>query len=255
MHSPIGRLIAQPRPMVLLVIEDTVVSPTRVRHDKTDADVVILLQTEKSAQKSDAIGVLYDRYGRLVHSVILHIVHNPSAAEDLVQETFLRIWSRIKLFDSERGDLKCWILTIGRHCAFDYLRSAEGRNDRSSGNGIFEQLAGGLTGGLTRELAAAPESFPFFLSEAPLGKAMARLSGNQRRALELAYFEGMSQTEIAQEVHQPLGTVKTWVRTALQSLRGELCPTSPVPGTLTERRSLDPLNTAARRPSIHLRQS
>jgi RNA polymerase sigma-70 factor (ECF subfamily) len=214
-----------------------------------------MLQTQKSAQKSDAIGVLYDRYGRLVHSVILHIVHNPSAAEDLVQETFLRIWSRIRLFDSERGDLKCWILTIGRHCAFDYLRSAEGRNDRSSCNGIFEHLAGGLTG----ELAVAPESLPFFLSEAPLGKAMARLSANQRRALELAYFEGMSQTEIAQAVHQPLGTVKTWVRTALQLLRGELCPTStvlvPLTEPLTGRRNLAPLNTAAVRPSTHLRQS
>lgn len=173
-----------------------------------DADVVTMLR----ARQAEGMSLLYDRYGGLVYSVILRIVRNAYTAEDLVQETFLRIWSRAKLFDSERGDLRSWVVAIGRHCAFDYLRSSEGRNDRSASDGV-DRLAGVL---LSESLL--PE-----YSDASLGKAIGRLTDNQRQALELAYFEGMSQTEIAQKLQQPLGTVKTWVRTALRLLRGELC--------------------------------
>src|SRR5579872_6610633 len=85
-----------------------------------------------------AMSDLYDRYGRLTYSVIYRMVRNPGAAEDLVQETFLRIWNRVQSFDQERGALGPWVLTVARHRAIDYLRSIDGR--MSAGSLELDQL-------------------------------------------------------------------------------------------------------------------
>src|SRR5581483_3739970 len=79
------------------------------------------------AHEPRAMNDLYDRYGRLVYSLIYRIVHNSSTAEDLVQETFLRVWNRVQSFDAERGALGAWVLTVARNRAIDYLRSVDGR--------------------------------------------------------------------------------------------------------------------------------
>jgi RNA polymerase sigma-70 factor (ECF subfamily) len=166
-------------------------------------------------QKRDpqALGELYDKYGRLAYSLIYRIVRDAGTAEDLVQETFLRVWNRSAGFDADRGALGGWLLAVARNRAIDYLRSAGGK----------------LRNALELEETAHPSLYLDLEKEIlnsdkarRLRKAMEKLSANQRNAIELAYFEGLSQTEIAERMGQPLGTVKTWVRSALKHLREEL---------------------------------
>ena len=161
-----------------------------------------------------AMEELYDRYGRLAYSLIFRIVRNPGVAEDLVQETFLRVWNRAQLFDGERGGLGAWILAVARHLAIDYLRSIDGR--MAAGSLELERLDHPTLFGAFEESAVSIDR------ARRLKSAFEKLSPNQRLVIELAYFEGLSQTEMAERMKQPLGTVKTWVRSALKLLREEL---------------------------------
>ena len=161
-----------------------------------------------------AMAKLYDRYGRLAYSIIMRMVRNEAAAEDLVQETFIRIWNRIQAFDQDKGALGPWVLTVARNRAIDYLRSAEGRRmETALEMETLEQpamFASLETGILNADRARL------------LRQAFDKLTPNQREVIELAYWEGLSQTEMSERLKQPLGTVKTWVRTALRTLREEL---------------------------------
>ena len=177
---------------------------------RDDSDLVARLKR----RDADAMGTLYDRYGRIAFSLILRVVRNTAVAEDLVQETFLRVWNRVHGFDPERGALGPWILAIARNRAIDYLRSVEGRANESSleterleNPGLFNSLQSSILNIDRTRL---------------LQEAFGKLTPNQRTVIELAYYEGRSQTEMSQRLKQPLGTVKTWVRTALQTLRDEL---------------------------------
>lgn len=166
------------------------------------------------AHEPKAMNDLYDRYGRVAYSLIYRIVRNSSTAEDLVQETFLRVWNRVQSFDAERGALGAWVLTIARNRAIDYLRSVDGRMEASAIEldhlerpGLFAKLdTTALALDRVRRLKSAFE----------------KLTPVQRQVIELAYYEGMSQTEMAERLKQPLGTVKTWTRSALKILRDEL---------------------------------
>jgi RNA polymerase sigma-70 factor, ECF subfamily len=167
-----------------------------------------------------AMRELYDRYGRLVYSLILRIVRNSAAAEDLVQETFLRVWNRAQAFDPERGALGPWVLTVARNRAIDYLRSADGK--MSAGTLELDQLE---HPGRFRDF----EDHALSLDRARrLKDAFEKLSPHQKTVVELAYYEGLSQTEMAERMHQPLGTVKTWVRSALKILREQLAEVAAV---------------------------
>lgn len=161
-----------------------------------------------------AMAILYERYGRLTYSLILRIVRNQAVAEDLVQETFLRVWNRVAAFDKQKGALGPWVLTVARNRAIDYLRSVEGRAPESTFDlerlehpTLFSSAQGGM---LTDDRVKI------------LRDAVERLDPNQRILIELAYYEGLSQTEMAERLRQPLGTVKTRVRSALRVLRQEL---------------------------------
>ncbi len=165
-------------------------------------------------REQEALGSLYDRYGRLAYSIILRVVKNSAVAEDLVQETFLRVWNRVAAFDEEKGALGPWVMTVARNRAIDYLRSVDGRMAKStyelSGN---EQPA--MFGDLEKDMLNSDRA-------RILRTAFQKLNQNQKTVLELAYFEGLSQTEMAEKMQQPLGTIKTWVRSGLQALRSEL---------------------------------
>ena len=177
---------------------------------KDDSDLIERLRR----RDPDAMGELYDRYSRLVFSLIYRVVRNQSVAEDLVQETFIRVWNRIQAFDHQRGALGSWILTVARNRSIDYLRSVDGRMaasslevDKMEHPAMFSNLEGEIMNmDRVRSLKVAFE----------------KLDPNQRLVLELAYFEGMSQTEMAGKLQKPLGTVKTWVRSALKTLREEM---------------------------------
>jgi RNA polymerase sigma-70 factor (ECF subfamily) len=161
-----------------------------------------------------AMADLYDRYGRVAYVLIFRIVRNSGVAEDLVQETFLRVWNRSHLLDEVKGALGPWVLTVARNRAIDYLRSLEGRSTQNS-----VQLDGTEHPTLFRNL----ESEILNSDRARrLKEAFRKLSAHQQQVIELAYYEGLSQSEMAERLKQPLGTVKTWVRSALRVLREEL---------------------------------
>ena len=174
-----------------------------------DADLVARLQ-RRDAQ---ALAELYDRYGRLVYALILRVVRDTGIAEDLVQETFLRVWNRVNAFDAQKGSLGPWLLAVARNRAIDYIRSAGGRArnayefDETDHPSLYTDMEKDI---LRSDKARVVQA------------ALEKLSVNQRQVIELAYFEGLSQTEMAERMGQPLGTVKTWVRTALKHLRDEL---------------------------------
>jgi len=160
------------------------------------------------------MAALYDRFGRVVYSVILSIVRDPAVAEDLVQETFLRVWNRAQTFHEERAALGPWLLTIARNRAIDHIRSAGARMERNA----FE-----LDAHEHPSLFVDMERDIFNSDHARLiRKAIAKLNENQRQVIRLAYYEGLSQSEMADRMGQPLGTVKTWVRGALKFLREEI---------------------------------
>ena len=179
-------------------------------HSGDDGDLVQRLQR----RDANAMGDLYDRYGRVAYAVVLRVVRDPAVAEDLVQEAFLRIWTRIHVFDAQRGSLAGWVLTVARNRAVDYLRSLEGR-ERERTTELTRTDEPAIFADFERDLLNTDRV-------RLLRDAFEKLNANQRTVIELAYFEGLSQTEMAEKLKQPLGTVKTWVRTALQTLRQEL---------------------------------
>jgi len=165
-------------------------------------------------REPQAMADLYDRYGRLAYSLILRIVRDGHTAEDLVQETFMRVWSRVQAFDSQRGALGPWLLAVARNRAIDYLRSVDGRMARSSFE-LMELENPALFANLESQIVLSDQA-------GRIREAMSKLNASQRSVIELAYFEGLSQTEIAEKMGQPLGTIKTWARTALKNLREHL---------------------------------
>ncbi len=166
------------------------------------------------ARDTAALAELYDRYGSLVYTIVLRIARDTATAEDLTQDVFLRVWNRIPTFDVERGSLSSWMLTIARHSAIDFLRSRGGKQSRLnlSIDAMERPLAGGNA---ESELQTATDA-------RKVRAAMAKLDPKHRELLELAYFDGLSQSELAERLELPLGTVKTWVRTALRQLRENL---------------------------------
>ncbi len=155
----------------------------------------------------DAVRDLYYTHSGVLKAVVRRIVGNAQTAEDVLQEVLLRIWTHAHLYSPERGEFRAWMLTIARHCAIDSLRSNDGRVSHNGSIGL-EQAKWRPAALLDRE---------------SLGQAIDRLSPNQRKVVSLAYYEGMSQTQIAHSLKMPLGTVKTWVRTAIGILRQEFC--------------------------------
>jgi len=156
-----------------------------------------------------AMGDLYDRFGAAVYAIALRMVREPATAEDLVQETFIRVWNGIQLFDEHRGTLGAWVAAVTRNRVLDHIRSLDWRMKQAACDldRVDRHVA--------RDIAWEGES----IQSTVLTKAVTGLADNYRRVLELAYLEGLSQSEIAIRIDRPIGTVKTWARGALRSLR------------------------------------
>jgi RNA polymerase sigma-70 factor (ECF subfamily) len=161
-------------------------------------------------REPEALAELYDRYGGMIYRLTLRMVRDAAIAEDLVQETFLRAWNRAGAFDAERGAAGPWLLAIARNRALDFLRS----RSRHCANAMELNEA---------ELPARFVNFPSEARNFDLARQVKRaledLSADERAAIELAYFEGMSQSEIAERTGLPLGTVKTRMRRAMLRMR------------------------------------
>jgi len=164
---------------------------------------------------SGAFETLYDRYASLVYSISLRISRQPTSAEEIVQDVFLLLWRNAARYQASRGPLGPWLATVARNRALDYLRRSPERQRRHEESGNLD-LPGSV---------AAPhlELLIDDARRAQLVRACLReLPEPQRRAIELAYFEGMTHTEIAAALSEPIGTVKTRIRSGLIRMRESL---------------------------------
>jgi RNA polymerase sigma-70 factor (ECF subfamily) len=175
-----------------------------------------------AAGEDAALGDLYDRYGKMVYALALAIVREPADAEEVVVDAFGQAWRQAASFDAARGSAAAWLATIARSRALDTIR-ARGRRARA-----HERSALLSDEGLAAPVAAAgaDPSRRVERTEARrlVSQALAALPGPQRAAIELAYFEGLSHSEIAERLAEPLGTVKTRIRTGMEKLRSLLSP-------------------------------
>ncbi|HEY7402862.1 MAG TPA: sigma-70 family RNA polymerase sigma factor [Candidatus Angelobacter sp.] len=157
------------------------------------------------AGDQNAMADLYDRYSGVVYGVALRVLANTTAAEDVVQEIFLQLWRNPQAFDANRGRLAPWLAVIARNRAIDHLRRRPAEED-------IDELP--ISTGIDLEGEAAQK-----LAVDKVRGALAQLPQEQRTTLEMAFFEGMTHTEIAGKTGEPLGTVKTRIRTGLLALR------------------------------------
>ena len=167
-----------------------------------------------------ALERLYDRYSTLVFSVSLRVLHDPQLAEDVVQEVFLRLWRQPASFDPARGRFISWLMSVTRNRALDELRRV---SRRSRSEDAEEDDSSPLDALATTDRMDDP-ALGVELQEQrdAVRTAMTRLPPEQRRAIELAYFSGLTQAEISDVTGDPLGTVKTRIRLGMRKLRDSL---------------------------------
>lgn len=190
------------------------------------------LVRELAAGSEAALGTLYDRYGDAIFAAAYRLTSDRGAAEEVVQETFLTLWNRAELFDSSVGSLSAWLHTIGRNRAVDRLRAAGRRpqlvtlSSSARDENETQALERAVATGTVMAGAAQPPSPEEAVAAADrrdaIRNAVAAMPEVERTVILLAYQEELSQTEIAERLAWPLGTVKTRTRRALLRLREAL---------------------------------
>jgi RNA polymerase sigma-70 factor (ECF subfamily) len=176
--------------------------PSRMPGERADASDAALLERLASGQADGALEQLYDRFATRVYRLGLRALSDPDLAEDLVQETFTRIWRSAARFDSSRGSAAGWVMTIARNAAVDTHR----RRPPAHGE-------------LVAEPVADDDAFEQLVTGLVVREALEALCPAHREVLELAYDRGQTQTEIAAALQLPLGTVKSRTYHALRELR------------------------------------
>jgi RNA polymerase sigma-70 factor (ECF subfamily) len=170
---------------------------------KAAEDAAILGRVEQGDQA--AMGLLFDRYSGIVYSVALRVLKDTGQAEDVMQDIFIQIWKKPSAFVSGRGSLGAWLVVVARNRAIDSLRR------RRPTESVEDVVLASST-----DLAAEAERNTLMET---VRAYMHQLPPEQRKSVELAYFEGLSHSEIAEKTGDPLGTVKTRIRLALITLR------------------------------------
>lgn len=188
--------------------------PTANHEVSPDATLVHrLLQKDVSAFEQ-----LYDRHSRPIYSLVLRILQQAGTAEEVVQDVFLQLWRNAAQYDVSRGPFVPWLFTLARNRALDTLRLKSERQRRREDQ--TEELP---------PIATVPQYEQQLDEKRRAEKVralMASLSPQQKKAIELAYFEGLSHSEIAASLKEPLGTVKSWIRNGLLRLKEELQATT-----------------------------
>ncbi|HYC91277.1 MAG TPA: sigma-70 family RNA polymerase sigma factor [Thermoanaerobaculia bacterium] len=179
----------------------------------TTAPVAAALLPAVARGNVSAFEELYDRYASTVYGLLLRILSNADDAQEVLQETFVKAWTSAKMFDSVRGSEVAWLISIARSRGIDRLRSRKVRLEREDEAGreisFLDHSTGADTAIQSEERSA-------------VRRALAELPEAQRVALELAYFEGLSQLEIAARLNEPLGTIKTRMQLGMKKLRERL---------------------------------
>ena len=177
-----------------------------------------LLLQRIAREDQTALGILYDQYGRLIFSIACQILGDDVLAEEVTQDVFLQVWKKAESYNAVQGKVITRLTSIARHRAIDMLRR---RNIRPEGRSVaWEECC---EDHMDDALAVEPGLIDSE-SRQHLLQALAGLPQDQREALSLAYFNGLTQQEIASHLQEPLGTVKTRIRLALIKLRGVLDP-------------------------------
>ena len=188
---------------------NTVRVPAFKPGETSDADLMRGLQ----AEDPEALSQLYDRYNGILKALILRVIHNEAEAEDLLQEVFMEIWNQAKNFSSKKGKPLGWMVTLARRRAIDGLRKkkayvrAEERLQAET-----EQQPGAWVQNVTEEAIHSGDA------RLLMGRVINSLPEAQRTTVELAFFYGMSQREIAANTNTPLGTVKTRLELGLKKI-------------------------------------
>jgi RNA polymerase sigma-70 factor (ECF subfamily) len=182
-----------------------------VDYTKLDDSALVVLVARRDEA---ALGALYDRYSRLIYSLALRIVGERTLAEEIVMDAFVSVWRAASTFVEERGRFVAWLTSVARHRAIDELRRL---NVRPEGSSVELDEAIRTSG---------PDSVEDVVSvrqrREQVRSVLGRLPDAQREALELAYFGGLTQQEIADKTGTPLGTVKTRMRLGMLKMRDEL---------------------------------
>ena len=159
-----------------------------------------------------ALAKLYDRYRVIVFGLLMRILNNREEAEDVLQEVFLQVWRKAGDFDENRGRPFTWLVTLGRSRGIDRLRTlaARERVAEAGAREVIEQISDAASDAFRSEQRGL------------VNDALAQLPDDQKRPLMLAYFDGLTQSEIANNLGAPLGTIKTRMRTGMMKLREQL---------------------------------
>jgi RNA polymerase sigma-70 factor, ECF subfamily len=181
-----------------------------VNEQSTDLEIFLAIQ----AQQVKALEVLYDRYGRLVYSTAVQILNNIEEAEEVTQETFLRLWQRSEIYQPKRGSLSSFLITLTRSRSIDRVRSRQSSQQKLQRIQTFSDCVPDYNPPL--EFVTVQERSNL------VHKALKQLSPDDRQLLETAYYQGLSQSEIAKRDGIPLGTAKSRARQALKKLRTAL---------------------------------
>ena len=175
--------------------------------NRGDAADEMRLVARIRAGDQQAMSELYDRYAKVVYAVALRVLQDAAGAEDVLQDVFLQLWRNPDAFDASRGSLAAWLSVISRHRSIDRLRKRRPETD-------IEDCV----------IASGPdlrdETERTLVIEKVRG-VLDQMNPDQRKVLELAFFQGLTHTEIAEKTGEPLGTIKTRIRSGLQQLRAK----------------------------------
>jgi RNA polymerase sigma-70 factor, ECF subfamily len=173
----------------------------------TDLEIFLAIQ----AQQLKALDLLYDRYGKLVFSTAVRILNNVEEAEEVTQETFLRLWQRSAIYQPQRGSLSSFLITLSRSRSLDRVRARSARHQKIQRIQTHSEFVSDHN---------PPLEFATVAERADLVRAaLKQLSPDDRQMLEAAYYQGLTQSELAERDGIPLGTVKSRARQALKKLR------------------------------------
>lgn len=194
----------------------TPLSAKQTARQQTDQRLIVLM-SEIARGDQEAFASFYDQTQRLVFSLALRILHDQGLAEEVTSDVFMQVWRQAANFETMRGTPLSWLMTIARTRSIDRLRaSAYLRQESELLDTVAEQPATSLS----------PEKASLYREQQQLVRtALRQLSPDQRRLIETAYFEGLSQSELAEKFALPLGTVKTRVRSGMMILKKQLTAT------------------------------
>jgi RNA polymerase sigma-70 factor (ECF subfamily) len=174
---------------------------------RPDAAEEMRLVARVRAGDQPALAELYDRYSSVVYAVALRVLQDAAAAEDVLQDIFLRLWRNPDAFDASRGSLAAWLAVITRHRSIDRLRQRRPETD-------IEKCV------ITSSPDLRDQTERSLVIE-KVRSALREMNPDQRKALEMAFFQGLTHVEIAEKTGEPLGTIKTRIRSALRQLRAK----------------------------------